>query len=585
MRGLKGKTMTRGSAAETAKKAPVRQSRGELTRKRIINCATGLIYEKGYAKTTVDDVIRGSGVTKGSFYHHFSSKEELGCAVIDTASSYILKSLSQPLQDPNLSPFERISMILHQIRTFVEAADCSRGCIIGNLALEMSHDHEDIRLRVADTFGSWSSLISGQLEEMKLQGLLPDAFDCPAFADFAVAAIEGGIMMTKRCYGARESGRSGAAQVRNALPLNYGKVGTMDVYEELREILDRLPTGCPPAPEITDILKTLFSEKEARVATGLRLRPSGVEAVAERAGVTREEAGSCLESLADKGVVYAREKNGAMGYALLPVMPGVFEFPYMKGIHDETIEKLTPLWKGYLPKLSTGFGAPETAFVRVLPIQEEVESEPGILTYEMLYEQIDKARVTGIAHCACRELEQACDASREACMLFDDTCTFLVERGFGRYLSKDEMKQKLREFDEEGLVHQVNNARDRLMLICNCCPCCCGLLKAYTQYGNVNVIAGSGFIPVNDGDACTGCAICADERCPMGVIEIVNEAASVIEDKCIGCGLCATGCPNGAMKMEKKGSPADVPETTAEMGMRILKEKEKLESFMELMAP
>ncbi len=359
----------------------------------------------------------------------------------------------------------------------------------------------------------------------------------------------------------------------------------MDVYEELRDLLDRMPTGCPPAPEITEILKILFSEREARVATGLGFRPSGTDSIAARARVSPDEAAECLESLADKGIVYAREKNGAMGYALLPVMPGLFEFPFMKGIHDETIEKLTPLWKEYLPKLSADFGVPGTAFMRVVPIQEEVESEPGILTYEMLYEMIDKARVTGIAHCACRELEQACDASREACMLFDDTCTFLVERGFARYMTKDEMKAKLKEFDEEGLVHQVNNARDRLSLICNCCSCCCDILKAYTRYGNVNVIAGSGFIPINESDACTGCGICADERCPMGAIEIVDEVAVVTEEKCIGCGLCATGCPNEAMKMEKKGIQAETPETTAELGMRILKDKEKLERFMELMAP
>jgi TetR/AcrR family transcriptional repressor of nem operon len=189
--------MGKSNQVEAPTKPSGRQARGELTRKRIIGCAAELIYGKGYAKTTIDDVIKGAGVTKGSFYHHFSSKEELGCAVIESASSYTLKSLSKPLQDPSLSSFERTAIILRQIQALVEAAGCSRGCILGNLALEMSHDHEDFRLRVAAAFASWSSLICGQLEDMKSQGLLPDDFDCPAFADFAVAAIEGGIMMSK----------------------------------------------------------------------------------------------------------------------------------------------------------------------------------------------------------------------------------------------------------------------------------------------------------------------------------------------------------------------------------------------------
>jgi ferredoxin len=310
-----------------------------------------------------------------------------------------------------------------------------------------------------------------------------------------------------------------------------------------------------------------------------------VEDIARRAGVDPEEAVRRLESLADKGVVYAREKDGAWGYALLPVMPGLFEFPYMKGVHDETIEKLTPLWRKYLPRLSKGFGSASTSFVRVVPIQEEVENKPGVLTYEMLYEMIDQAKVMGIAHCACREMEERCDAPREACMLFEDTCTFLVERGFARYLTREEMKEKLRGFDEAGLVHQVNNARDRLALICNCCPCCCGLLRAYKEYGNVNVIASSGFVPVNDPDLCTGCGICADERCPMEAIEIVEEVAVVDDGRCIGCGLCATGCPNQAMRMEKKSEYAEPPETTTEMGIRILEEKGKLDSFLEHMKP
>jgi len=51
-------------------------SKGERTRRRIIGHATQLIYDKGYGKTTIEDVMEAAGVTKGSFYFHFSSKEE-----------------------------------------------------------------------------------------------------------------------------------------------------------------------------------------------------------------------------------------------------------------------------------------------------------------------------------------------------------------------------------------------------------------------------------------------------------------------------------------------------------------------------
>jgi H+/Na+-translocating ferredoxin:NAD+ oxidoreductase subunit B len=358
-----------------------------------------------------------------------------------------------------------------------------------------------------------------------------------------------------------------------------------EVYEKLRELLDRHPTGCPPAPEIIEILQTFFTQEEAAVALGLGFRPFSVADVARRAGVDEESAQRCLESLADKAVVFVREKDGRRGYALLPVMPGIFEFPFMKGMSEEMRARLTPLWKSYLPKLSGQFGSTSTGFSRIVPIQEQVENKPGVLPYEMVYDMIDDAAVVGIATCACRDLERNCDAPREACMLFDDTCTYLVERGFGRYLSKNEMKKKLREFDEAGLVHQINNAQERLIFVCNCCSCCCGLLRAYTQWGNKHGLVMSGFYPSNDPYLCNGCGTCADQRCPAHAIEIVDERAVVDLDACIGCGLCVTGCPNHAMYLLRKEEVTVPPETTAEMGMRILQDQGKLESFMEVIKP
>ncbi|MEJ5186515.1 MAG: 4Fe-4S binding protein [Candidatus Geothermincolales bacterium] len=355
------------------------------------------------------------------------------------------------------------------------------------------------------------------------------------------------------------------------------------VYEELRKLLDLHPCGCPPAPEIYQILEILFTPEEARVALGLGFRPLPAEEVSRRCGIGLEETRARLESMADKGVVFCRDKEGVRGYALLPVMPGLFEFPYMKGYPPELRPRIDALWREYLPKLSRNFGTPSTSFSRIVPIQEEVESRPGVLPYEMVYEMIQKARVTGIARCACRELENKCDAPREACMLFDETCTFLVERGFGRYLSKEEMIEKLREFDRAGLVHQVNNAQERLTFVCNCCPCCCGLLRANLRWGNRNVYTRSAFTPVLDEDACSGCATCAEERCPVQAVTLVEGLPAFDRDKCIGCGLCVTGCPSRALRLERGVHVPEPPRTTGEMGMRILADQGKLEGFMERM--
>jgi Pyruvate/2-oxoacid:ferredoxin oxidoreductase delta subunit/DNA-binding transcriptional ArsR family regulator len=354
----------------------------------------------------------------------------------------------------------------------------------------------------------------------------------------------------------------------------------VDIYEELRRHLDKHPTGAPEAPEILEILTILFTAEEAKVAAAMPFRPKSAEEIAERAGVSPEEAKARLESLADKGLVYAREKEGEWGYALLPVMPGIFEFPFMKGKKDETLERLAGLWDDYLP-LVARVSPEDIPIARVIPIQEEVENEPQVLTYEKVYQLIDEAEVLGLAHCACRTAFANCDAPLEACMLFDDTCRYLVDRGFARYISKEEMKQKLKEFDELGLVHNVNNSQDKLQFICNCCSCCCGFLRSIIELKIPNFLATSGFLASVDEELCNGCAVCED-RCPMDAIELVDEVARVDTDRCIGCALCATGCDTEAVEMVRRIDLPATPTTMPEMGVKILESKGKLEEFIEI---
>ncbi len=356
----------------------------------------------------------------------------------------------------------------------------------------------------------------------------------------------------------------------------------MDVYEELRQHLDKHPSGAPEGPEIHEILSTFFTQEEAKVACGTPFRPKSAGFIAEKAGVSPEEAKACLESLADKGMVYAREKNGEWGYSLLPIMPGIFEFPYMKGVRDETLTHLAELWESYLVRHARDMIDGGTPFARVVPIQEEVENDPRVLTYEMVDKLIDEAKVVGLSHCACRTAFAHCDGPLEACMLFDDTCTYLVDRGYARYITKEEMKRKLREFDEMGLVHNVNNSQDKLQFICNCCPCCCGFLRVTKEIRAPHFLATSGFMARLDPDLCTGCAVC-EERCPMDAIEIVDDLAVIDMDRCIGCALCVTGCDTGAMDMKRREEMPETPATMPELAIDVLRKRGKLDEFIELM--
>lgn len=357
-----------------------------------------------------------------------------------------------------------------------------------------------------------------------------------------------------------------------------------NLYEDLRELLDTHPVGCPYAPAIIDILKILFTEKEAQVALGLGFRPFNIDEIARRSGIEPEEATNRLKSLADRGLVFTHKKKNEVRYALLNAIQ-IFENPYRKGVQDTTIKKLTPLWKEYNTKSLQSLGGTSTSLLRVVPIEKSIDARAEILTYENVYEMIDKARVVGISRCACRELEQNCNSPREGCMLFDTTCTYLVEHGFGRYLTKDEMKKKLREFDEMGLVRQVNNTSDRLEILCHCCSCCCRILSALKDYNNPRVLTRSAYIPVRDLEKCIGCGICADERCPVDAIQMDEEKPVVIIERCIGCGLCSTGCPQAAIRMERSVDIPEPPASYMDLGLRLLQEKGKMEKFIEVNTP
>lgn len=354
-----------------------------------------------------------------------------------------------------------------------------------------------------------------------------------------------------------------------------------DIYEKLRALMNLNPTGCPPAPEILKILELLFTEEEAKVALGLGFFPFTVNEVSHRTGISKEIVRKRLETLANKGVVFSRKKNGSWGYSLVNTFH-LFENPYRKGIHDDLIKKLTPLWKKYLPILGKNFGSENTPISRVIPINKKIQATSEVLPYEQVSELINKSKSIGIGHCACRELEQNCDAPKEACMMFDHTCNYLVDRGFAKYITKDVALKKIKEFDEAGLVRLVNNTQDKLEFVCHCCSCCCSFLRAFSKHGNLNAFTRSAFLPDRDMEKCIGCGICADGKCPTQCIKMVNKKTEVNIEKCIGCGICATLCPNDAIHLNKKLDIQAPPLNMMDFGMNILQEKGKLEAFIDV---
>ncbi|MCX5854549.1 MAG: 4Fe-4S binding protein [Deltaproteobacteria bacterium] len=358
----------------------------------------------------------------------------------------------------------------------------------------------------------------------------------------------------------------------------------MDAYEKLREILDAHPTGAPKSKALNEILRILFTPEEAAIALHMNFSPRPVEAIASACGMPVRDAEKTLEAMADKVVVFSREKEGKRSYGLLPTIPGLFEYPLMRGGGTPDLDRLGKLWVKYHDEsLASSFAGKPTPLARVVPVEQSVEAAMTIYPYEQVSELIGKADYVALAHCACRVSAGACDAPKEVCLFFDAPGRFLVQRGYAREISREEARCVLDLSEEAGLVHTSNNSADKAGFICNCCTCCCTILTCWTRLKLPHAFSTSGFYARVDADACTGCRVCADERCPVEAIEIAGDVAEIDRDKCIGCGLCATACPANAMTLIKRIMEPAVPATVQELGMKVLAEKGKLDRFLEVM--
>ena len=139
---------------------------------------------------------------------------------------------------------------------------------------------------------------------------------------------------------------------------------------------------------------------------------------------------------------------------------------------------------------------------------------------------------------------KGCDAPMEACLMFAP-----VEGVFGgskvdRVITKEESLAILQEAAEAGLVHTLGNYRENQFYICNCCTCCCGVLRRLSEFEIPNAVARSAFRAVVDADACIACGAC-EERCPFGAIAVEpghrnalgsRDLAVVDAGCCVGCG-------------------------------------------------
>ena len=171
---------------------------GRSTRDAIIVAATRLMHVHGYNATSLDDVLRESGVGKGNFYYHFKSKEDLGYAILDrVVAAFLERTLEPCFADAGATPLSQIRCFLDRVLEAQRERNCVGGCVMGNLASELSDVHEGFRTRLATLFTTWESRLASALEDARRRGELVAGPEAQALARFIVASLEGAILMAK----------------------------------------------------------------------------------------------------------------------------------------------------------------------------------------------------------------------------------------------------------------------------------------------------------------------------------------------------------------------------------------------------
>jgi AcrR family transcriptional regulator len=165
------------------------------THDRIVLAASRLFHARGFAATSVAQILAEAGAAVSSFYHHFDAKEDLVVAVLDHHLERLQAEVIEPVCRVVGDPVERAFAILGAGGTFLQATECRLGCPVGNLAGELSDTHEPVRRKLDAVFGVWRDAIARCLREAEPR--LPREVDAEQLAILFLSAMEGAVMQAR----------------------------------------------------------------------------------------------------------------------------------------------------------------------------------------------------------------------------------------------------------------------------------------------------------------------------------------------------------------------------------------------------
>ena len=171
-------------------------SKAQQTKARIVRQAAELFNQKGYAGSSIADVMQATGLKKGGIYNHFKSKDELALAAFDYAVNLMSQEVWQAVKTER-NAVRRLQALVSAYLIYIDRPPIAGGCPILNTAIEADDLDSPLRDRAIAAINSWRSLIVRIIQKGIKKQEVRYTVEPDTVATIIICTIEGAIMMSQ----------------------------------------------------------------------------------------------------------------------------------------------------------------------------------------------------------------------------------------------------------------------------------------------------------------------------------------------------------------------------------------------------
>ncbi len=181
------------------------------TKRKLLEAAQQLMLAKGFPATTLDEICAAAGVTKGSFFHYFAGKEDLGKAVLEHFMGGRFQAMQAAPFLKKRDPLERVYGYVDFVIKMSKDPSTLQGCLLGSFAQELSDTHPKIREQCGHYFDQWAAALKRDLDAAKAEYAPRATFDTQSLSEHFIVVIEGALILVK----AKQDGKILGKQLRH----------------------------------------------------------------------------------------------------------------------------------------------------------------------------------------------------------------------------------------------------------------------------------------------------------------------------------------------------------------------------------